>query len=289
MFNIYKLEDFAIEELHSKIPKDKILEILTKIQSNNKKRTIILSTPIAESSLTIKNVEVVIDSGKFFSKIFLTGNTFFITNSMKEQRKGRVGRVQEGKYIRLYDNKKLLKDYRKIDFQYLFPYIITCLYYGINYKKDLFILPINISRFDKTLNYFQYKGIDIEKNIKNIFNIMLRNQCNLYEYVNIYLSNNKRDIKLLTFFDNNDDDITNLQEFKTFCDLIIEKLKCNLVSYYSKDDRYLLTLSLYDDYDRYKDINNEFLVQVNQSTFEKIKKNKKPKIFLVYPDNVIVK
>ncbi|XP_014254890.1 probable ATP-dependent RNA helicase YTHDC2 isoform X2 [Cimex lectularius] len=71
-------------------------------------RKVILSTNIAETSLTIEDVIYVIDTGKVKEKSYnaLTGasqlSTIWISKSSALQRKGRAGRVQAGVCYRLY-------------------------------------------------------------------------------------------------------------------------------------------------------------------------------------------
>lgn len=71
-------------------------------------RKVILSTNIAETSVTIDDVVYVIDCGKVKDKLYnaLTGasqlSTVWISKSCSEQRKGRAGRTQPGICYRLY-------------------------------------------------------------------------------------------------------------------------------------------------------------------------------------------
>ncbi|KAF6203963.1 hypothetical protein GE061_002301, partial [Apolygus lucorum] len=73
-------------------------------------RKIILSTNIAETSLTIEDVCYVIDSGKVKEKSYnaLTGvsqlSTVWISKSCALQRRGRAGRVQSGVCYRMYSS-----------------------------------------------------------------------------------------------------------------------------------------------------------------------------------------
>src|SRR5690606_20760056 len=72
------------------------------------KRKIILSTPIAETGLTVEGVSVVVDSGLARQAIFSarTGmsrlETVRISKASAEQRRGRAGRVGPGRCYRLW-------------------------------------------------------------------------------------------------------------------------------------------------------------------------------------------
>ena len=85
------------------------------------KRKIVLATPIAETSLTIEGVRIVIDSGLCKKMVFddRTGlshlATVRITQDMATQRRGRAGRVAEGYCYRLWTqtSNHLMEDQRK--------------------------------------------------------------------------------------------------------------------------------------------------------------------------------
>ena len=73
------------------------------------RRKIIVSTNIAETSITIDDVEVVIDSGVVKQMQYDPINKMsklinvFVSKAMANQRKGRAGRVREGTCIRVYE------------------------------------------------------------------------------------------------------------------------------------------------------------------------------------------
>ena len=80
-------------------------------------RKIILSTNIAETSVTIPDVKYVIDSGKINMKKYLPVQKAsnldkeWISKSSAVQRRGRAGRVQNGKVWRMYSRKKFDDDF----------------------------------------------------------------------------------------------------------------------------------------------------------------------------------
>ena len=71
-------------------------------------RLIVLSTNVAETSLTIPNIRYVIDSGKAKEKVFdkkLSMSRFqvqWISKASAEQRAGRAGRTAPGHCYRLF-------------------------------------------------------------------------------------------------------------------------------------------------------------------------------------------
>ncbi len=78
----------------------------------NGRRRVIFSTNIAETSLTIEGIRCVIDSGLERALVYDPSNcmsrlqTRPISKASAEQRKGRAGRTQEGKCIRLWSEQK---------------------------------------------------------------------------------------------------------------------------------------------------------------------------------------
>ncbi len=104
-------KNVIILPLHSCISKEQQMEIFKPIKSSNDIK-IILSTNIAETSITIPDVSVVIDSGRQKEKFYdpytklcyLKGA--YISKSSAMQRKGRAGRVKVGVIFRLYSKKR---------------------------------------------------------------------------------------------------------------------------------------------------------------------------------------
>lgn len=231
----------------------------SKPSKNNK--IIILSTPIAESSLTINNAEIIIDTGKFFAKIFLSGKELFITESMRKQRMGRVGRVFPGTYVQMFKDEDIMKDYKKIDCHYLAPYIIIANKFGFDYKKDLFVLPTSIDRFDRTIDHFRSKNVNLFD--INIYDLLIYNFCNLYEYIKLYnklLNVNisyktKKRIEILQYCDNNSF-LSEDSKLMLIKDYLIEELniECEILSFRTLLDEndntyYDFNIKLKDDYD----------------------------------------
>ena len=73
-------------------------------------RKVVLATPIAETSITIEGVRIVVDSGLCRVPVFDHGSslsrleTVRISRDMSLQRRGRAGRVAPGVYYRLWSN-----------------------------------------------------------------------------------------------------------------------------------------------------------------------------------------
>ena len=99
--------------LHSSVSLDEQRKVLQP-PSLNSPRRVILSSAIAETSLTVPDVTVVIDSGlaRLNRLVVSTGMETLVTERESlfsaEQRKGRAGRVQAGKCLRLWNETEQL-------------------------------------------------------------------------------------------------------------------------------------------------------------------------------------
>lgn len=101
-----KLTDFAIHPLYGQLPqKEQIAAIMPK---RNGKRKVVLATSIAETSLTIEGIKIVIDTGfarvsRFDPKSGLSRlETVSITKDSANQRAGRAGRLSAGVCYRMW-------------------------------------------------------------------------------------------------------------------------------------------------------------------------------------------
>ena len=79
-------------------------------QEHKGKRMIVISTNVAETSLTIPKVRYIVDSGRVKKRIYKSGLSFstfkieWISQASSNQRSGRAGRTCEGYCYRLYSN-----------------------------------------------------------------------------------------------------------------------------------------------------------------------------------------
>lgn len=97
---------FKLSMLHSSVPAAEQAEVFAPVPADCRK--IILSTNIAETSVTIPDVQHVVDTGKLREKRYdqlrrITKlQCTWISKSNAKQRAGRAGRVQNGNYYALY-------------------------------------------------------------------------------------------------------------------------------------------------------------------------------------------
>ncbi|EOA79921.1 ATP-dependent RNA helicase [Borreliella burgdorferi] len=112
-------KNLIIFPLYGRMPKEAQEQIFMTTPKN--KRKIIVSTNIAETSITIENIKIVIDSGKVKTNKFQTKTHTYslqevpISKSSATQRAGRAGRLSKGTCYRLYkrEDYQLREDYQK--------------------------------------------------------------------------------------------------------------------------------------------------------------------------------
>ncbi|SFV63976.1 ATP-dependent helicase HrpB [hydrothermal vent metagenome] len=112
-----KAEDVLICPLYSALSKQEQDKALQKSQ----KRKIILATNIAQTSLTIEGVRIVVDTGLEKLSRFNYANAMnhldssFISKDSSVQRAGRAGRMSDGKCYRLWHESKVLMQSTKAE------------------------------------------------------------------------------------------------------------------------------------------------------------------------------
>lgn len=106
--------DAEVLVLHSSVPMSEQKKILRGTDRNGDRRRVILSSAIAETSVTIPDVTVVIDSGYSRTSEFVqnVGMQRLVTRRVSEfsarQRCGRAGRTSRGKCLRLWSKSDIL-------------------------------------------------------------------------------------------------------------------------------------------------------------------------------------
>lgn len=109
----FKLKSFSIHLLYGNLPFNQQQSAI--VPNKNGQRKVVLSTNIAETSLTIEGITTVVDAGfqriaKFDSKSGLTKlETVRISIDIADQRAGRAGRLQPGTCYRMWTQATHLK------------------------------------------------------------------------------------------------------------------------------------------------------------------------------------
>ena len=165
-----------------------------KIYAEHKgKRMIVVSTNVAETSLTIPNVRYIIDSGRVKKRIYKSGLSFstfkieWISQASANQRSGRAGRTCEGYCYRLYSNGLYVKMDKftepQISTSPLSQVILTLKYMKV---KNIYLFPFvtkpKLYFIDKSLEHLVNIGAvdipDIENmnKLNTIMNMLKDNQ-----------------------------------------------------------------------------------------------------------------
>lgn len=138
-------ENIAIQALYGRLPQSKQYAAIH--PNKQGKRKVVIATSIAETSLTIEGVKVVVDCGftrvaRYDSRSGLSGlRTIQITNDAADQRAGRAGRIEPGTCYRLWarGTQAKLPPHRipEILEADLTPPILSLADWGINNMNDL--------------------------------------------------------------------------------------------------------------------------------------------------------
>ena len=167
-----------------------------KIYSEHKgKRMIVVSTNVAETSLTIPNVRYVVDSGRVKKRIYKSGLSFstfkieWISQASANQRSGRAGRTCEGYCYRIYSNGLYVKMDKFTDPQIstspLSQVILTLKYMKV---KNIYLFPF----ITKPKLYFIDKSLEHLVNVGAVDIPDIENRNKLNRIMN-FLKNNKEE------------------------------------------------------------------------------------------------
>ncbi|QDJ95068.1 RNA-helicase DExH-NPH-II [Hypsugopox virus] len=182
---------YNIYIIHGKI--NNIDEILNDVYTTSNV-SIIVSTPYLESSVTIKNVTHIYDMGRVFIPAPLGGKQIFISKSMRDQRKGRVGRVMPGTYLYFYDINNM-QTINRIDSEYLHNYVLYAKQFDLTLPKDLFIIPSDLSLLYRTQEYIESFNINDTMWSKILSSYYIK----MVEYAKIYAKGGEEAIALDNF------------------------------------------------------------------------------------------
>nr|WQH57897.1 MAG: MC050R [Molluscum contagiosum virus] len=142
---------------------------------------VLVSTPYLESSVTIRTVTHVYDTGRVFVPAPFGGRQVLISPAMRTQRKGRVGRVMPGTYVYFYDPSRLAP-IKRIDSEFLYNYIIYARHYGLVLPDDLYVQPSDLELLRRCEEYLDGFGLAPER----LFELASTRYLRMVEYAKIY-------------------------------------------------------------------------------------------------------
>ncbi|XPV69829.1 MAG: ATP-dependent helicase HrpB [Halarcobacter sp.] len=147
-------EDIELLPLYSALSKEQ----QDKAINGSNKRKVILSTNIAQTSLTIEGVKVVIDSGLEkqssynYSNAMNHLNLTFISKDSAVQRAGRAGRLSKGKCYKLWHKGKILQESTKPEILRtdLSSFFLDLALWGVEDIKELKFLDYPFKEVEKS-------------------------------------------------------------------------------------------------------------------------------------------
>ncbi len=113
--------DIEILDLHGQLPLAQQQAVLAK--GNRERRRVILSTAVAESSVTVPGVRIVIDAGLERVPVFQVRSglskleTRRVNRASADQRRGRAGREAKGVCYRLWPSETVLANHREAEIE----------------------------------------------------------------------------------------------------------------------------------------------------------------------------
>lgn len=161
-----ELPDTDVFILHGQVPVKQQQAILSPPVSGRKR--VVLATNIAETSLTIPGIDVVVDSGRERQAQFYPqhGVTRLLTRRISRasatQRMGRAGRLQAGSCYRLWgeNDEHGLADYNpaELDTADLAGFLLECRRWGSEPEQLRFLTPPNSAHLQAAENLLQLLG-----------------------------------------------------------------------------------------------------------------------------------
>jgi hypothetical protein len=252
-----KYDDAEFKQLRKDI-KNYSDNVIKYFELDKKKKHIIISTPIAESSITVNNLKLVIDTGLFFDTSYDALNINLISYSSHIQRKGRVGRNASGIYISLFDPEILDKSLKKeIDGQRIFTSILFLHHYLQEttnrvptieeIKKNYIFPPKDKNRIEEVYQYLSSKNL---LQFKYSSLIITGLTCNIIEYLYLYYKYKDTDIYYeLKSFEENEEPV-----YKISDTLFRELYSLNKKIYHVNGKCYY---SFYNDREKYFNITRD--------------------------------
>ncbi len=221
---------FSVYIIHGKI--EDVEKVLSDIY-NNRGVSIIVATPYLESSITIANATHVYDVGRVYVASPFGGSQRIISRSMRDQRKGRVGRVKPGTYVYFYDPSRM-KTIKRIDSEFLYEYVLYARHFKLNLPNDLLVIPSDLTILNKTEEYLDTFNIKDE----TWFYLLSTRYMKSIEYAKIYVLGGDAADKLDRF------ERTGMINEETLSSIASLNLRAKIIKVKKKGQTYLHTCKI---------------------------------------------
>ncbi|WGD01208.1 ORF036 RNA helicase NPH-II [Orf virus] len=168
-----------VRVVHGKVPS--VAAVLEEVYAADRP-AVLVSTPYLESSVTVRTATHVYDTGRVYVPEPFGGRETFVSKSMYTQRKGRVGRVAPGTYVRFFDT-RLALPLKRIDSEFLHPYVLYARIFGLTLPDDLLVQPSDLALLRRTEEYVDGFGISLSRWTQ----LLDRHYMHMVEYAKVYV------------------------------------------------------------------------------------------------------
>lgn len=167
-FNLCAKNNWVSFPLYGSLPPEEQALVMAFDDQNNTLRMIVFCTNVAETSLTVPNIRIVIDTGLVKEARYdpirriTVIEQVFVSNSSMKQRRGRAGRTAEGLFVKLYKAAEAIKR------ENIEPEIIRS-------SLDLVVLQLKILNYDPiTFPFMDKPKIEV---IESSIKLLVELQC----------------------------------------------------------------------------------------------------------------
>ncbi|WOC29287.1 RNA helicase NPH-II [Equine parapoxvirus] len=167
-----------VRVVHGKVPS--VADVLAEVYAADRP-ALLVSTPYLESSVTVRTATHVYDTGRVYVPEPFGGREMLVSRSMATQRRGRVGRVAAGTYVRFFDL-RLAAPIRRVDHEFLHPYVLYARVFGLRLPNDLLVPPADLGLLRRTEEYVDGFGLRAARWAE----LMDRHYMHMLEYARVY-------------------------------------------------------------------------------------------------------
>ncbi|AIZ77287.1 putative RNA helicase NPH-II [Parapoxvirus red deer/HL953] len=149
-----------VRVVHGKVPS--VADVLAEVYAAADRPAVLVSTPYLESSVTVRTATHIYDTGRVYVPEPFGGRETIVSRAMYTQRRGRVGRVAPGTYVRFFDT-RLARPLKRIDSEFLHPYVLYARVFGLSLPEDLLVVPSDLALLRRTEEYVDGFGLGVDR------------------------------------------------------------------------------------------------------------------------------